>query len=202
LLGELVLRGTAAVGSAFTVVTVKTVNDVQAVGHHAEGRKAHAIETLVVAIVDEHLGGAGIRPGSGEAHIAADVALRDRIILDFGFFPRRGDGRVGADAELRHERRIVQHAEETGVVIKVVLDQIVKAVRAKGRPCTRDGDGEVAFGGGDFHLICIRGFVFQERGMQQRAIVSGRGRGGFVRRRGGLREQGRPSCQNPQRQNC
>ena len=101
--------------------------------------------------------------------------LGDGIVLDGGGFPDRIDRGIGADAELRHE--VGEDAEEAGVVVKVVLDEIVEAVGAERSPRARDGDDEIAARGGKFHLVLVGRFFFQQRGVEESAIV-GRARGG------------------------
>ena len=69
-------------------------------------------------------------------------------------------GGVGVEAELDDE--VGKDAEEAGVIEIVVLDEIVEAVGAEGRPGAGDGEGEFAAGGVEFYLVGVGGFVFEE----------------------------------------
>jgi len=106
------------------------------------------------------LRGAGVGAGGGEDEGAAPVGLVVGIVGDGGFFPGGVDGGIGTEAELDDEVR--EDAKEAGVVEIVVLDKIVKAVGAEGRPCAGDGDGEFTAGGVEFNLVGVGGFFFQE----------------------------------------
>jgi hypothetical protein len=131
--------------------------------------------------------------------------LGDGIVLDLGLFPGGADRRIRADAELRDE--IGDGAEDDSVVVEVVLDEIVEAVSAEGRPCASDGDGEVATRGDEFNDVDVGSFVFEQRGVKESAIVgrrmrcgargSGLFRGGGAALRTGFRccGRGRRLCQ-------
>src|SRR4029079_15534583 len=126
------LVGTAAARRALAVFGVELVHHVHAGDDPAERREALTVERGVVAEVDEHLAGAGVRPGHRIGDKAAPVALFHRVSLDTRLPPRRRYLRIAADAELHHEAR--DHAKEAAVVGEAVLDEIVEAVGAVRRP--------------------------------------------------------------------
>ena len=115
-------------------------------------RKSHPVEPLVVDQIDEHLRRSSVWPAHGIGDVPAQVALHNGIILYGCMLPRRRNGRIGADAPL-HDKTL-QHAKETGIVIKMMAHEIVEAVRAQRRPRARHGDDKIALRRGEFHLIC------------------------------------------------
>lgn len=137
----------------------------------AERGEAGLIKERVVFKIDEDLRRTGIRSCGGEDDRAFFVGLGDGIVLDLGLFPCGADGGIRADAELRDE--IGNGAEDDGVVIEVVFDEIVEAVGSERRPGAVDGDGEVAARGDEFDDVSVGSFVFQQRGMEECAIVGG-----------------------------
>src|SRR5271166_404701 len=171
LLFDLFLVGAAALGRAFAIVAIQTVNHGHAVGDLSEGRKAHGVQTLVVAEIDEYLGGACVGTGGGERNVSAEIALGNGIIFQIRFRPDGRNGWVGAKSELGHEGRIIENAEEAGVVIEMMPYEIVEAVGTEWGPGARDGNCEIALGGGELHFVGGRGLGFEQRGMQQGGIV-------------------------------
>ncbi len=113
--------------------------------------------------------GASIRAGGGEDDASLFVGLADGIVFDFGLFPGRADRGIRADAELRDEIR--DGAEDDGVVIEMVLDEIVEAVGAERRPGASDGDGEVAARGDEFDDVSVGSLVFKKCRVKKGAII-------------------------------
>ncbi len=122
------------------------------------------VEKGVVFEIDEDLRRAGVWPGGGEDDRTFFVGLRDRVVFDFGLLPCGGDGGIGTDAELRDE--IGDSAEDDGVVIEVVFDEIVEAVGAERCPGAIDGNGEVAARGDEFDHVGVGRLFFEQRGMK------------------------------------
>src|SRR5271154_6105699 len=121
------------------------LDDVHASRDLPEGGEAHRIQTGVFAEADEKLSGTGIRTGSGERQKTGVITLSDGIVLDGCFFPSGVNRGIWAQAELHDEAR--DHAEEGRVGEEAVLDEIVEAVGAEGRPRASDLDDEIAGGG-------------------------------------------------------
>ncbi len=93
--------------------------------------------------------------------------MDDGIVLDVGVLPDLVDGGVGAEAELDNEAG--DDAEEGCVGEVSVLDEVVEAVSAEGRPVAMDLDDEVAGGGGegcfeDGRGLGVEGFWLEEGG--------------------------------------
>src|SRR5580704_14324587 len=153
LLLDLILVRSPTRGRTFAVLIIEHVDDFYPVGNQAEWCEPIVIQSLVVPEVDEHLCGARVRPSRSKRHIATGITLRNGVVLNVGILPNLIDSGIGADAELRHEAR--KDAEEAGVVVEVVFDQIVEAVRAERCPRTRDGDDEVAARGRELHLVFV-----------------------------------------------
>ena len=65
-------------------------------------------------------------------------------------------------------------AEHHHVVVEMMLDEVIEAVHADGRPGARDVHGEITARGLEFDLEGFRSLFFEQSGMQQRAIVAGR----------------------------
>jgi hypothetical protein len=68
----------------------------------------------------------------------------------------------------------------------VVADEIVEAICADGSPGAGDVHGEVAASGFKFYLEGVGSFFFEERGLEEGAVVSGSGGFGFGGRGGGF----------------
>src|SRR6202022_5053914 len=102
----------------------------------------HPVEAGIVHKIDEHLRGARIRAGRGKCDVPLLVTLRNGIILNIGTLPRRGDRRIRADPKLGDETR--HHPEDTSVVIEMMLDEVIEAVRTERRPGARDVKREFA----------------------------------------------------------
>src|SRR6267143_5080569 len=117
----------------------------------AKGRKALPVQAGIVLHIDEDLSRTRIwHAGFRVGQIAPLVAPDNGFILDIRFFPGGRNRRVGADAELDHKTG--DDTKKAGIVIKVVLDQIVEAVRAEGSPCASDTYREVSACGHKFYL--------------------------------------------------
>ena len=169
------------------VLVVEHFDDFHTIGvDGAKGSEAGFVEEGIVFEIDEDLRGAGVWAGGGEDDGALFVGLSDGIVFEFGLFPGGADGGIRTNAELRDKAG--NGAEDDGVVIEVVLDEIVEAICAEGRPCTSDGDGEVAAGGDEFDDVDVGSFVFEQRWVKEHAVVGGVRRGGGRR---GLFRSGR-----------
>src|SRR6266481_1832893 len=125
--------------------------------YHAERRESHTVEAHVVLEIDKHLRGARVRPGGGKRDVPLLVALCHRVILNISPLPGRSHSWIRANPKLRDEGR--HHAEDAGVVIEMMLDQIVEAVSPQRRPGSRDIDREFAARGHELYLILRRSFV-------------------------------------------
>ena len=136
------LIGEEILAWGFAVAGIDFVDHFHAFNDFAEGGETHAVETRVVSVVDEELGGAGVWAGGGEDEESALIGLDDWIVVDVGVFPDFVDGGVGAEAELDDESR--DDAKEGCVGEVAVADEVVKAVSAEGRPVAMDFDNEVA----------------------------------------------------------
>src|SRR5580700_11914118 len=121
---DAVLRRAAAARSALAVIGIEAIDDIHARYDLAERCKALSVQRGVVGEIDEHLGGAGVGTGRGKGDVAAPVALLHRIVLDARLAPHRREFWIAIDAELHHEAR--DDAEEPGIIVKTVLDQIVE----------------------------------------------------------------------------
>src|SRR5262245_64195462 len=85
------LVGSVPVRGALAIAAIERVHHLHAGDDLAEGRKALAVETGIVAEIDEYLGRARIWSGGGESDRAALVALLHGIVLDVGVAPGAGD---------------------------------------------------------------------------------------------------------------
>ena len=144
------LVGDQVLARGFAVAGIDFFHHIHAFDDCAEGGKAHAVEAGVVNIVDEELGSAAVGAGGGEDKATPLVALNHGIILDFGIGPDLVDSGVGAEPELHH--KALDDAEESRVGEVAVAHQVVKAVRAEGRPVAMDFNDEVARGGRELCL--------------------------------------------------
>lgn len=148
LIGDLVLHSSRLVG----VTAVERFNDAHAFRNFAEGSKVHRVQTRIVAIVYEYLRASRIGRGALRvSNIAAKIALLNRIILDIGISPDAANFGIGRNAKLNNESR--HDAEERGIVVEMVFDEIVEAVSAIRGPGARDFDSKVAFGGVEVDVI-------------------------------------------------
>ena len=116
--------GNRALVRAFAIAAIELLDDVHAGSHLAKWRKALAVVSGIIPQIDEELGGASVRAGSGKGKRAGTIALGNRIVLDIGALPGPVDGRVGAEAELDDEAG--NDAEEGGVVVEAMFDQVMK----------------------------------------------------------------------------
>src|SRR6266480_1726462 len=167
-LGDLILFGTSAV----SVLVVEHVYHLHSLSIDvAERCKALPVEPRVVAQIDEDLRRAGIWHARFRIRqVAALVGLCDRLILNIGLLPCGRNRRIGADAKLNDEAG--HNAEETGVVIEVVLNQIVEAVGADGSPSAIDSYNKISSRRRESYPKHLRRFVLQERRAKKCAVVT------------------------------
>src|SRR5438876_4140778 len=165
-LGDFVLLRAGALG----VLVVQHFDHVHPFAiDNPKGREALPVQAGVVLQIDEDLR----RPRIGQARlcvrqVAALVGLYDRLVLNIGLVPRCRNWRIGVDPELHHEAGY--HAEKAAVVIKVVLHQVVEAVRADGSPRTVHRHCEITTRSRELHVKLLRSRVFEQRGAKQCAV--------------------------------
>src|ERR1700722_3797550 len=124
--------GDGALVRLFAIPFVNLLDHTHAISqHHAERRKALAVEPLIAAQVDEKLRGARVRTGRGVDDGTDPIGLRDWIVRD-GRIPFPGDGGVGGQAELHHEIR--DYAKEARAIEKAGFHQRIEMVGADWRP--------------------------------------------------------------------
>lgn len=131
----LVVDAILEAGGLLAVAAVEGFDDGHAFGHLAEGSKALSIQERIIVKVDKELRTARIASRTLRVgDVAGEIALGDGIVFDIGIRPDAAVLRVGGDAELNDE--IGMDAEERGVVVEMMLDEIIKTVGAVGSPRT------------------------------------------------------------------
>src|SRR5207244_9501580 len=114
--------GAAAIGFAFTVVSVELIENTHTRDDFTKWREPRRVEPRVVGIIDKNLSRAGIGAGCGKGDPSASIRHDYRIVADCSVGPFCCDRRIAADAELCHEwLRCANHAEKPNVIIETVL---------------------------------------------------------------------------------
>src|ERR1700690_3202730 len=145
-------RYRALIGT-LAVTAIELLDNVHAGSHLAKWSEALAVEAGIVPQIDEELGGTGIWTGSGKSESAGTITLGNGIVFDVGALPGSIYGRVGSQSKLNDEAR--DDAEESGVIVEAVLDQVVEAIGADRSPCPRHLHDNVALGGGELHFVNV-----------------------------------------------
>src|SRR5580704_17680576 len=175
------LPGSGSARRAIAIPAVKRSNHLHANRDLAEWREAPGIKSLVVVVIDEHLGRACIGTSGREGDESRLVALGDRIVLDVGFPPLRRHLRIAVNSKLHHES--LDDAEETIVVVKAVLDEVVEAVGADRCPVAMNLDHKRALAGVEFCLVDRRRLFVERGGIRQRAVNTLRKNGRRAKKR-------------------
>src|SRR5579875_140536 len=140
LVGELALIRTVV-----PIAAIERIHHRHAFDDFPEWRKAHAVKARIIHKIDENLCRPRVRPGHRVRDVAAQIRFLHRIIFDVRMGPRASDARIGGQSELDDEVR--HHAKEAGIVVKMMLYEIVEAIRTQRRPRACDLHHKIAFRG-------------------------------------------------------
>ncbi len=116
--------------SHLAIAAVEAADHVHAGNHPAERRESLRIQSLVVAHVDEDLGGAGLRSVAGVSHGALPIAPLHGVVGDAHGRPQPRGLRVSVDPPLHHIVR--QNPVEAVAVVVTAFDQLVEMIRPAG----------------------------------------------------------------------
>src|SRR5215469_1675685 len=123
------MSGTHPAAGVFSVTAVELLHNIPAFHHLAEGSKGGLgiIRSGVVAEVDVNLRGARSRAGVGKGDVAALVVDLERIVGNGFMTP--GLRHLGIAGDTKLNPTPGNDSEEARVVVIMLADQLVKAVR-------------------------------------------------------------------------
>src|ERR1700733_13673070 len=145
-----------------SITAIKILDDVHTRSYLSEGSETLAvvIEPGIVAQVDKHLSGAGVRTSClSKCNRALSIGLRCRIVLYVGVLPCLIDSRTSCQAELDHESR--NDAKKLNSAEVAVLHKIVKTVCFIRSPRARDLHHEITLGSRECGFVNVRRFVLE-----------------------------------------
>ncbi len=136
---------------ALAIARIERFHHIHALDDFPKWRKAHAVKPLVVAVIDEDLGGACVGARRGEGDRTLLVALGHRIVGQIaGVHLGRSLG-VGRQAELDNESW--QDAEKLRVVEVAGFHQAAETSRAQRSPVFVDLHDELTLGSLELYLV-------------------------------------------------